>query len=523
MFVEQELKLQVLTDDSINIKDNPWVALCHSEPPRTVHMVSTYYDTPDLQLFKQRIGLRMRKVGDQWLQTVKTRGSAAAGLHQRNEWEDNLVGPEWDLDALRQTPVAPLIDDDATWCRIEPVFVTDFYRLIYLLTTEDDDLVELAHDRGVVRARWCGETKRFQAEEPINEIELELKAGRLPVLFQIGSSLCHTFPLHYANRSKAERGYRLMGKYSPASPVKASKFKLSRKMTAEQSLQRILQTCLQQLQLNEQALLENAEDPEAVHQMRVATRKIRACLAILGNVVGKAAVRECNHNIKWITDQLGPARDWDVFVLETLQPMSASFAQTVEWQQLLKGAEEQQRQAYKHAIQSMCSAEYSRRLLDFSGWVEGCGWQSGLSAKRKKQLAESLPLFSDRQIEAQYQVVMSAGCDITALSVERRHELRIDCKKLRYTVEFFQEVYSRKTTKGFVGLLSQLQDCLGKLNDVSVASGLLDQLNLAEHDPGRWLVLGWCGARAQTHDDDLGNMWKNIQRYEPFWRGEWIR
>lgn len=520
MSLEVELKLQLLTDDPVNLKDNPWVALCCAEPPRTVHLVSTYFDTPDLQLYKQRICLRLRKVGNQWLQTVKTPGTASAGLHQRNEWEDVLNGPEWDLQALRQTPIASLVDDDAMWSRIEPVFVTDFQRSIYWLNTEDDDVVELVHDRGAVRAQWCRETQSYKADEPINELELELKAGEPSVLFLIGSSLCHSIPLHHANRSKAERGYRLLGEYTPATPVKAAKYALTKQMSAEESLQRVLRSCLQQLQLNEQALSESPEEPEAVHQMRVATRKIRACLAIFREVVGKSAIRERNRDIKWITDRLGPARDWDVFILETLRPMASEFGGREDFQRLLVAADDQHQRAYEHAITSTQSTEYARRLLDFSAWLESGNWRLGLSNKRKQRLNEPLLQFASRQIESRYQEALGVGRDMSALTVDQRHELRIDCKRLRYTLEFFQEIFPKKKVKPLIQLLSELQDCLGRLNDMAVATELLNQLNLDENAPERWLVLGWCGATAQVHDSDLADLWNRIHDHEQFWRDD---
>lgn len=201
MSLEQEIKLQVCQQAAIDLGPLDWLTALLEAPMQRRHLLSTYYDTPERALQQFGAGLRLRRVGEQWLQTVKCSGQVEKGLHQRQEWEHELAGPAFDSSLLKQTVLAPIVENPAIWSAIKPLFTTDFERLILPLRLSDGSCVEMAYDRGEVRA---GDRR-----EPIHEIELELKQGKLHEMLRLADRLKAALPLQYSDLSKAAQGYVL--------------------------------------------------------------------------------------------------------------------------------------------------------------------------------------------------------------------------------------------------------------------------------------------------------------------------
>jgi inorganic triphosphatase YgiF len=173
--------------------------------PEVQELFSIYVDTPGLHLKQHRSALRVRKVGDMWLQTYKGGGRVEAGLHQRHEWECEVSGPEIDLERL-----LPLIDNPSARAALEvsglaeqlrEVFTTSFRRTIWMLHLPQDTVVELALDQGFVSAG--------DDSVGLSEIELELKSGQTEALLAFSQSLRQAIALEPSNISKAQRGFAL--------------------------------------------------------------------------------------------------------------------------------------------------------------------------------------------------------------------------------------------------------------------------------------------------------------------------
>ena len=201
MSLEQEVKLVVNSTDKIDLTKLTCLVSINSSALETHHLVSTYFDTADQYLSKQKVGLRLRKHDDTWWQTVKTAGVVKDGLHQREEWEFPLKGSEWDLATLRETPLATMIDEPELWSQLSPLFTTDFMRDTLQLTLADDSSVELAYDYGQIIAG--------DKTGSIHELELELKSGNVEALLLLAKELQAELDVSPSNCSKAQIGYEL--------------------------------------------------------------------------------------------------------------------------------------------------------------------------------------------------------------------------------------------------------------------------------------------------------------------------
>ena len=129
-------------------------------------------------------------------------------------------------------------------------------------------------------------------------------------------------PLRLETRSKSARGYALAAGMPPAWH-KAEPPALEADATVDRAIQAILRSCLQHWCANEAAALDGS-DPEGVHQMRVALRRLRSAFSVFGRLIDPAQRAWLSDEAKTIVNGLGPARDWDVFLAELLAPVRAA-------------------------------------------------------------------------------------------------------------------------------------------------------------------------------------------------------
>ena len=157
-----------------------------------------YFDTPDLALNKAHAALRVRKSQFGYKQTLKNKGHAIAGLHQRGEWEYDIPSAQIDWSLFEND----IQLDDKLKQRIEPIFKTDFTRHVWI-KEQGNSVIELVLDEGLIQ----GNNDRNVG---LCEIELELKQGHVSDLFTFALQLAQRHPLVPCDINKAERGYGLL-------------------------------------------------------------------------------------------------------------------------------------------------------------------------------------------------------------------------------------------------------------------------------------------------------------------------
>lgn len=201
MSQETELKLSVPADRIEQLKSHPFWQEHAVQPPETLHLGNTYFDTPDLRLNQAKVALRIREVNGQSIQTLKTRGESINGLTRRGEWEWPLSTNKLNGQILPSVWPAGLSDISIE--QLKPLFTTDFYRTRWLLVWQSPFArVEAALDQGMV--------KSGNGSSPICELELELMEADESALMAIASALQHCFELTPSDQSKAEKGFQLI-------------------------------------------------------------------------------------------------------------------------------------------------------------------------------------------------------------------------------------------------------------------------------------------------------------------------
>src|SRR5207244_2097330 len=110
-------------------------------------------------------------------------------------------------------------------------------------------------------------------------------------------------------KSKAERGYELL-EDRQLGAARAEPIELAVQTTAGEALRVIGLACVRHFALNEAAVL--AKDPEAVHQMRVGLRRLRAVLSLFKQMLDDPESEGVKSELRWLSQALDPARDFDV-------------------------------------------------------------------------------------------------------------------------------------------------------------------------------------------------------------------
>jgi CHAD domain-containing protein len=359
---------------------------------------------------------------------------------------------------------------------------------------------------------------------PIAEVELELLEGSPEALYALALELDALTPLRLETRSKSARGYALAAGAPPAWH-KAEPPALDGEATVDQAIQAILRNCLQQWCANEAAALDGS-DPEGVHQMRVALRRLRSAFSLFGRLIDPGQRAWLSGQAKTVLSGLGPARDWDVFLSELLAPVSAARPDDANIAWLAAAAQAARANGQAQARATIEARTYTQYLLQLGRWIEACGWRAQAGERGADWRQRPIVEFAAHLLGKRQRKALKLGRQFAQLSAEERHQVRIALKKLRYATEFFQALYPKKHTKPYLAALKDLQDRLGHLNDVAVAERLIRTLvgeaeRSADGDGIRWaggLVVGWHARGVAELEPATVRAWQEFAQLEPFWR-----
>jgi triphosphatase len=183
--------------------------------------------------------------------------------------------------------------------------------------------------------------------------------------------------------------------------------------------------------------------------------------------------------LKWLTEELGPAREFEVFLKRVLEPARRQNARLLGMRRLTHDLAEQRRSSEERARNAVRS-EFRHLLLALATWLEIGDWRRPQADLLRERGDTPIAISAAEQLSRRSKNIRKRGRLLTKLDPHRRHKLRIQAKKLRYAAQFFETVFSGKKVsrlrKTFLSALEEVQDCLGDLNDISVHEHLTAEI-----------------------------------------------
>ena len=486
MAQEIELKLALPEEAQRSFLRHP--LLKQAAGRRTHRLVNLYYDTPKLALRKQGIGLRLRAQGRQWLQTVKCAGQSAGGLSARPEWETPYAG-HFDFSAIDDPAVRGWLERPKLKSAIAPIFETNFQRTTWHFDPAPGTRIAIMLDRGWIAAAGH--------REAISEIELELLEGDAAQLFALAGTLAERLPVAPASSSKADRGYRLF-RQMPLAPVKGLPIPLDPEDQPAHAFTQIALSCLEHLQQNHPGAIAS-DDPEYIHQMRVATRRLRAALRLFRPLLPADLAGALTEPLRELMDVLGQARDYDVLLAEIAEPVLQALPDEPRLAALVGIITERRFDRRHTAVAFLRSPRFGSLVLQVLATLHAHGESLKVGDGRTAQAAPTLAAFADKHLRRLRKKVVRLAAAARIDNPPSLHALRIGIKRLRYALEFFAPLAAPQAMRRVLGRLAGLQETLGQINDLANAGHLL--MDCARDDPrlreAVTLIGGWHGPRHQ--------------------------
>jgi len=465
---------------------------------------TTYFDTADNALCSAGMSLRVRSIGGRRTQTFKWLPKGAEGVFARGEVETVIQGdaPQPDLfgeDAAAM--IAAIIGDKA----LEERSRTTFYRRVAMIQHQGAS-IEAALDSGRIRA---GDRKA-----PISELELELKQGEPAALYDFaGLFLAHGFRVSAA--PKGLRGHWLATGRTP-DEVRSSQPALSAEDSVDDAMAIILDANLKQFVANWPAF--SPARPEAVHQMRVALRRLRSALGIFNKITPHESFLRFRLRAKEIASAMGEAREQDVLRELVDSGPSRALEGSTDFKPLVKASDKKRAAAYANVRALLDAPETSSFVLEMQAMISRREWTAGARDK----LAMSAREFATLALYRLDKRARKRGKDLVDLPPEERHEARIALKNLRYASDFFTSLFGKsRASKKFQRAIGDLQDALGAYNDSIVARATVADLQKVAGAAGvraAGVVDGWTARGAADADAHLGAAWKAFRKAPRFWK-----
>ena len=467
------------------LKEHPSAAGVDIVPATASELSDVYYDTQDWRLYRAGYALRVRNTDGQSAEaTMKALVPAEGGLRRRRE----ISEPIESVETLKVIPgpVGERVRRLAGTADLRPLFEVHTHRHTYALRTGTPSSGEIVEDTsGNIRQQNSEQDAIVVAEIALDESEIFANGGASTHLsrveVEVGSDaqshdgvrdfvevLKEALNLRPTRTSKFRTGLSVAG-LNPEVDPDLGPTEIDATLSAGEVAFAILRRHFAAMLAHEPGV-RLGEDPEELHDMRVATRRLRAALKLYSDVLPKRSERY-ERDLRWVAGALGEVRDLDVHLQRLSEEASANGEVLEEIVALLR---ERRVEARRRMLEALDSNRYERLLASFSGTL-----RRGRSPTPTAPVLEAAPdLLRDR-----YKKVRKRANTLREDSPpEHFHELRKKGKRLRYALEPLQEIYGKPAQK-MVKLLKEIQDDLGDHQDLIVAAGLMEELGVAGDRP----------------------------------------
>lgn len=467
--------------DALDVRPvSRWIEAHAGEYPDGLTVVSgekkeiadSYLDTGDWRIYRAGFALRVRRRGQAAEATMKSLEEVEDGPRNRREISEVLTMPEdGRLDeALRgaEGPVGERLKALIGGAVLEPLFEVKTRRRSYRLELEGGIAAgEVALDETEIPLE--------DGEEPVYlrrvEVELDPADGEIELVQPFVEQLRAGCQLTPALSSKYEAALLACG-LEPPGPPELGPVGVDANSTTGEVAYSVLREQFAKF-LSHEPGTRLGEDPEELHDMRVASRRMRAAMQIFAEALPVRS-RRLRDELKWIAGALGEVRDIDVQLEQSGEWIEAAGPEDQEPLGAMAGVlEERRAAARKRMLRTLDSRRYARFLEAYSAFLRRGPARTNRVAKQPVLIA------APDLVRGPYRRVRKRGDriagDTEAATAEDYHKLRVRCKRLRYAMEFLSGVYGERAGS-LIRLLKELQDVLGDHQDAEVAIHQLREL-----------------------------------------------
>ncbi|MDL2335983.1 MAG: CHAD domain-containing protein [Chloroflexota bacterium] len=445
--MSEELELKFLVEDLAAAQ--AWLSERLGAQPdawRNLEITDRYFDTADGALGAAGYGARLRRIGRQTVITLKSDLEVRGGLHRRDELE---------APARRALDVAKWPESEA---RTRVIEVAGARRLIERFRVEQERREVEAHVGDavvVVSIDDCVVLAGGRAAGSLKQLEVELHSGSEAALQALGDEIAAAGIGVPEARSKMVIAAELANAAQRVLPsdtmADAGRILLRRQL----------------LRMIERENVARTGDPQAIKQMRVATRRMRTAWRVFGSAFKKGARRRYVAELRRVADALGEVRDLDV-LRNALPPQDVLAPLAETWR-------ERRAQAHARLVALIDDLAYAKFVGDYLIFTADAG-----AALAQVDVPETLAAAAPARIAAGADEMRAAADTALAGGDEIAwHALRRGARRLRYTVESLREGIGEATAADAIARLVRVQDALGAMNDAAVAA----------HEVEAWLAV----------------------------------
>ena len=485
---------------------------------RSATQVDLYLETDDWRFRRAGYALRIRRIGrrragEATLKGLESALSREAGLARRREVSEAL--PEPDPKALLGSagPTGARVRAVAGRKRLLPLFEVRTRRRTFAVTAGGLPPAELAVDETAIHPPDGGPPVRLK------RIELEAPPESVDALAPFVERLREACALQPAGLSKYEAGL-LSADLRPAPAERFGSAAIEPGMTIGAVALAVLRRQFSILLAREPGT-RLGDDIEELHDMRVASRRLRAALSLFREVLPED-VLALEDELRWVGRALGAVRDLDVQLVQLDEWLDAVEGDDRAALAKLRSLLVEQREAARaEMLEALDSRRYEAVVSRFGRALRA------RRAARPGPAAEPALAVAPDLIERRFRSVRKLGSRLGSGSPpEAYHRLRIRCKRLRYALEFLGDLYPGET-RPLVRRLVAVQDLLGLHQDADVAIDRLRGLAVArgaELEPGTVFAMGEVAERYHRGMADLragfprayrrlsGRRWRELRR-----------
>lgn len=472
------------------LRDRPPDASISIRPAAFNDIADTYFDTDDWRFYHAGYALRLRTKNGRAEATLKAVERLPGALQKRREITQALDEGTFEHMFNIDGAVSERVHLIAGTHPIRPSVEIHTRRHTFALALDGVEIGEITLDHTIYPREDGTEPARLQRVE----IEVATETEQLNAFIEALRTECN---LQASTIGKYELGLRIRGLENIGTRDLGSTI-INETSTIGEAVYAALRRQFSAF-LHHEPGTRLGEDPEELHDMRVASRRMRATMRTFAQMLPKRAER-IEKELKWIAGELGAVRDLDVQIEQFTQWQNITAEIDRDALQIVIDLLAHRRVAARKRMLTTLESRRYERLIAACTSVLLAGAPRRASAARLHVLIVAPDVIAGR-----YRKVSKAAKPLeTSSPAKDYHRLRIRCKRLRYTLELFVDLYG-KPAQEFIQLMKALQDVLGQYQDAIVAGTHLRELTNSQ---GRKLppqTIFALGAIAQRYEQQAAD------------------